>query len=211
MFEPCPSGLLPSASSWAQSVAAGARSCSSSRSPGSRRCCTSPTPSSRPRASARPSPATHAILTVLEAGESGFPRFLLTETVFHALKPLFHALFAYVSNFGVKTLSGTLLGPAFKACNRVTGLGADSAALTSTGVGSVKLLATMLTVASTGSERIEIIANLISDSYRPAGSNVFNTTSSPIGTQSPIIDGNFFKGLGVQTCSDDLDGEEVFN
>ena len=47
----------------------------------------------------------------------------LTKTVFDALRgtqPLFHAL------FGVKTLSGTLLGPAFKV-NRVTRLGAGNA------------------------------------------------------------------------------------
>ena len=46
------------------------------------------------------------------------------KTVFHAFRgaqPLFHAL------FGVKTLSGTLLGPAFYT--RVTGLGLRQFAL----------------------------------------------------------------------------------
>lgn len=59
-----------------------------------------------------PSPATHAILTLLEAGESGIQPLLLMETVFHALRgaqPVLHAI------FGVKTLSGILLGPAFNA------------------------------------------------------------------------------------------------
>ena len=54
---------------------------------------------------AGPSPATHAILTDLKAGESVFQIFLLTKTVFHAYRgaqPLFHAL------FGVETLSETL-------------------------------------------------------------------------------------------------------
>ena len=61
-----------------------------------------------------------AALTVVEAGEHVFHTFLWTKTVFHALREaqsLSHA------RFGVKTLSGTLLGPAFKACIRVTGLG----------------------------------------------------------------------------------------
>ena len=43
-----------------------------------------------------PSPATHAILTVLKAGESVFQILLLTKTVVHAYRvaqPLFHALF----------------------------------------------------------------------------------------------------------------------
>ena len=56
------------------------------------------------------SPASHAILTLLEAGESVGRTLLLTRTAFHALRgaePLFHAL------FGVKTLSGTRLRPAF--------------------------------------------------------------------------------------------------
>ena len=47
----------------------------------------------------------------LKAGENVFQTLLWTKTVFsYALRgaqPLFHAL------FGVKTLSGTLLGPAF--------------------------------------------------------------------------------------------------
>ena len=46
----------------------------------------------------------------LEAGESTFQTFAWTETRFHALggsQPLLHALFS------VKTLSRTLLGPAF--------------------------------------------------------------------------------------------------
>ena len=43
-----------------------------------------------------PSPATHAILTALKAGESVFQTLLLTKTVFHAYEgaqPLSHALF----------------------------------------------------------------------------------------------------------------------
>ena len=45
---------------------------------------------------ALPSPATHAILTDLKAGESVFQILLLTKTVVHAYggaQPLFHALF----------------------------------------------------------------------------------------------------------------------
>ena len=52
--------------------------------------------SSRSAAVPRPSPATHAILTVLKAGESVFQTFLLTKTEVHAYRgaqPLFHALF----------------------------------------------------------------------------------------------------------------------
>ena len=44
----------------------------------------------------KPSPATHAILTVLKAGESVIQTLLLTKTVVHVYKgaqPLFHALF----------------------------------------------------------------------------------------------------------------------
>ena len=55
-----------------------------------------------------PNPATDAILTVWEAGESVFHTFLWTNAMFHALrgaKPLFHALFC------VKTLSGKLWAP----------------------------------------------------------------------------------------------------
>ena len=58
-----------------------------------------------------PSPATYANLRRLKAGESMFFTFLWTNTAAHALRgaePLFHAL------FGVKTLSGTLLGPTFR-------------------------------------------------------------------------------------------------
>ena len=43
-----------------------------------------------------PSPATHAILTDLKAGESLFQTLLLTKTVVRAYRgaqPLFHALF----------------------------------------------------------------------------------------------------------------------
>ena len=43
-----------------------------------------------------PSPATHAILTFLKAGERVFQTLLLTKTVVHAYRggqPLFHALF----------------------------------------------------------------------------------------------------------------------
>ena len=43
-----------------------------------------------------PSPATHAILTVLEAGESVIQTLLLAKTVVHVYReaqPLFHALF----------------------------------------------------------------------------------------------------------------------
>ena len=53
-----------------------------------------------------PSPATHAILRLLTAGEGVFQTLLLAKTVFHAprgAQPLFPAL------FGVKTLSGQRL------------------------------------------------------------------------------------------------------
>ena len=49
-----------------------------------------------PLLSVPPSPATHAILTVLKAGESVFKTLLLTKTVVHVYRgaqPLFHALF----------------------------------------------------------------------------------------------------------------------
>ena len=55
-----------------------------------------------------PTPATHAISTLLKAGESVFQPFLLTKTVSHALRgaqPVLHAL------LGVKILSGTLFAP----------------------------------------------------------------------------------------------------
>ena len=48
------------------------------------------------RPCAEPSPATHAILTDLKAGESAFQTLLLTKTVVHAYRvaqPLSHALF----------------------------------------------------------------------------------------------------------------------
>ena len=66
-----------------------------------------------------PSPATHAILTVLKGGRKRVEDVLLAKTVFDAFRgaqPLFHAL------FGVKILSGTLLDIAFNE-TRVTGLG----------------------------------------------------------------------------------------
>ena len=57
-----------------------------------------------------PSPATHAILTVLEAGESVFQTLLLTKTVFHALRGRGTAI---VSCTFWRQNTGALLGPAF--------------------------------------------------------------------------------------------------
>ena len=61
-----------------------------------------------PHPAVQPSPASHAILTVLKAGESVFSDAFIHKTVVHAYRgaqPLFHAL------FGVKTLSATLFAP----------------------------------------------------------------------------------------------------
>ena len=53
-------------------------------------------PAGRAEDGVQPSPATHSILTLLEAGESRFQTLSMTKTVFHALRgaqPLFHVLF----------------------------------------------------------------------------------------------------------------------
>ena len=59
-------------------------------------------------ASVGPSPATHAILTVLKAGESVFQTLLLTKTIVHVCNHCF------IHYFGVKTLSETLFSPPLK-------------------------------------------------------------------------------------------------
>ena len=58
------------------------------------------------------SPATHAVLTVLKAGESAFHRLLLTKQWFMYIEEHNHCFIHY---FGVKTLSDTLFFPAFNA------------------------------------------------------------------------------------------------
>ena len=55
-----------------------------------------------------PSPATHAILTLLKAGESVFQTFLLTKQWFMHIAERNHCFMQY---FGVKTLSETPFSP----------------------------------------------------------------------------------------------------
>ena len=55
-----------------------------------------PRPGRGPLAAVHPSPATHAILTLLEAGESVIQTLLVTKARFHALRGaeiLFHLMF----------------------------------------------------------------------------------------------------------------------
>ena len=63
------------------------------------------------RWSVPPSPATHAILTALKAGEIVFHKLLLTKTVVHALCHIEELNHCFMHYFGVKTLSETLFSP----------------------------------------------------------------------------------------------------
>ena len=58
-----------------------------------------------------PSPATHAILTALKAGESVFHTLLLTKTVVHALCHIEEHNHCFMHYFGVQTLPETPFSP----------------------------------------------------------------------------------------------------
>ena len=60
------------------------------------------------RVRALPSPATHAILAQLKAGESVIQTLLLTKTVVHVIQYIEEHNHCFMHYFGVKTLSETL-------------------------------------------------------------------------------------------------------